>query len=97
MTRRATAQNNGSPSRSPSATKARVGEARTHFLTVTYWESEESIRVFAGDDLLKAKYYPEDQDYLLGFEPLVQHFFVAAIEKVVQGVAADQQQLGSID
>jgi heme-degrading monooxygenase HmoA len=52
----------------------------THFLTVTYWESEESIRAFAGDDLLKAKYYPEDQDYLLEFEPLVQHFVVAAIE-----------------
>jgi heme-degrading monooxygenase HmoA len=33
-----------------------------HFLTVTHWKSEQSIRAFAGDDLLKAKYYPEDQD-----------------------------------
>jgi heme-degrading monooxygenase HmoA len=55
----------------------------THFLTVTHWESEESIRAFAGNDLLKAKYYPEDQDYLLEFEPLVQHFVVAAIENAV--------------
>lgn len=50
----------------------------THFMTVTHWESEESIRAFAGDDLLQAKYYPEDQDYLSGLEPLVQHFVVAA-------------------
>lgn len=52
----------------------------THFLTVTHWESETCIRAFAGDDLLKAKYYPEDQDYLLEFEPLVEHYIVAAIE-----------------
>ena len=50
----------------------------THFMTVTHWESEESIRAFAGDDLLEAKYYPEDQDFLLEFEPRVQHFVVAA-------------------
>ena len=41
----------------------------THFLTVTHWQSEEAIRAFAGDDLLKAKYYPEDEDFLLEFEP----------------------------
>jgi len=52
----------------------------THFLTVTHWQSEEAIRAFAGDELLKAKYYPEDEDFLLEFEPLVQHYVVAAIE-----------------
>jgi heme-degrading monooxygenase HmoA len=52
----------------------------THFMTVTHWESEERIRAFAGDDLLRAKYYPEDQDFLLEFEPLVQHFVVAALD-----------------
>ena len=51
----------------------------SHFLTVTYWESEESIHAFAGDDLLRARYYPEDRDFL-EFEPKVQHFVVAAIE-----------------
>jgi heme-degrading monooxygenase HmoA len=55
----------------------------THFLTVTYWESEDCVRDFAGDDVLKAKYYPEDQDYLLEFEPLVQHYTVVAKEDVV--------------
>ncbi len=52
--------------------------AVTHFMTVTHWDSEDSIRAFAGDDVLKARYYPEDRDYLLEFEPLVQHFVVTA-------------------
>ena len=51
----------------------------THFVTVTRWESEESIRAFAGDDLLRARYYPEDRDFLLEFEPEVQHYVVAAL------------------
>ena len=50
----------------------------THFLTVTHWESEEAIRSFAGSDILKAKYYPEDRDFLLEFEPEVQHYEVVA-------------------
>ncbi len=52
--------------------------AVTHFLTVTRWTSEQDIEAFAGPDLLKAKYYPEDRDFLLEFEPEVQHFEVAA-------------------
>lgn len=50
----------------------------THFLTVTHWQSEDAIRAFAGDELLKAKYYPEDRRYLLEFEPVVQHYVVTA-------------------
>jgi heme-degrading monooxygenase HmoA len=47
-----------------------------HFLTLTFWESEDAIRQFAGDDISRAKYYPEDQDYLLEFEPNVTHYEV---------------------
>lgn len=50
----------------------------SHFLTVTHWTSEEAIRAFAGEDILKAKYYPEDAGFLLEFEPEVQHFDVVA-------------------
>jgi len=46
----------------------------THFLTVTHWQSEDAIRGFAGDDLLRAKYYEEDKDFLLEFEPTVAHY-----------------------
>lgn len=48
----------------------------THFVTLTFWESMEAIRGFAGDDVEIAKYYPEDQEFLLEFEPRVIHYEV---------------------
>ena len=45
----------------------------THFSTLTHWESLAAIAAFAGEDIARAKYYPEDVDYLLEFEPTVQH------------------------
>jgi heme-degrading monooxygenase HmoA len=48
----------------------------THFLTMTMWENMEAIRRFAGSDLEAAKYYPEDADFLLEFEPRVVHYEV---------------------
>lgn len=47
-----------------------------HFLLVTLWDSLEHIRAFAGDDLEKAHYYPEDEKYLLELEPRVLHYEV---------------------
>ena len=51
-------------------------EDAAHFQTLTFWTSEKAIRAFAGADVLKAKYYPEDSAFLLEFEPHVQHFEV---------------------
>ena len=48
----------------------------THFITVSHWVNEEAIRAFAGDELLKSKFYPEDTGYLLEFEPEVMHYEV---------------------
>ena len=45
-----------------------------HFCTLTHWDDLDSIRAFAGDDIERAKYYPEDEGFLLEFEPTVQHF-----------------------
>jgi heme-degrading monooxygenase HmoA len=42
-----------------------------HFWTVTKWDSIENIKKFAGEDFEKAKYYDEDANYLLEFEPNV--------------------------
>lgn len=56
----------------------------THFLTVTHWASENSIRAFAGNEPLRAKYYPEDKDFLLEFEELVQHYTITAHADAVQ-------------
>jgi len=48
----------------------------THFITLTFWEGMEPIRGFAGDDVEAAKYYEEDRDFLLEFEPNVVHYEV---------------------
>ena len=36
----------------------------------------EAIRAFAGDDVERARYYPEDREYLLQLEPRVAHYEV---------------------
>ena len=43
---------------------------------MTFWDRIESIRAFAGDDIEAAKYYPEDADFLLEYEPTVVHYEV---------------------
>ncbi|MEO1402090.1 MAG: antibiotic biosynthesis monooxygenase [Cyanobacteria bacterium J06635_1] len=48
----------------------------THFITLSKWESLAVIQGFAGQDIEVAKYYPEDQDFLLEFEPTVIHYEV---------------------
>ncbi|MNG34745.1 hypothetical protein D3C84_1213140 [compost metagenome] len=48
----------------------------THFITLTMWKTMDAIRAFAGQDVEKAKYYPEDADFLLEFEPEVVHYVV---------------------
>jgi heme-degrading monooxygenase HmoA len=54
----------------------RADGAVTHFVTMTFWESLDVIRGFAGEDIDIAKYYPEDRDFLLEFEPTVVHYDV---------------------
>jgi heme-degrading monooxygenase HmoA len=47
-----------------------------HYLLTTLWESWASIKAFAGEDVERARYYPEDTRYLLELEPTVTHFEV---------------------
>jgi heme-degrading monooxygenase HmoA len=44
-----------------------------HFLITTLWDSVDAIRQFAGDDYEVARYYDEDDDFLLEREPRVHH------------------------
>ena len=50
------------------------------FLTVSFWESWDAIRKFAGDEIDRPVYYPEDKEYLLEFEPKVVHYEVLVSE-----------------
>ena len=53
----------------------REGEI-VHVEMFTLWDDLDAIQRFAGDDLLKAKYYDFDPDFLLELEPAVTHFEV---------------------
>ncbi|HSD62460.1 MAG TPA: DinB family protein [Ignavibacteriaceae bacterium] len=46
----------------------------SHIFTVTQWDDIESIKKFAGEEFNKAKYYPEDEKYLLELEREVKHY-----------------------
>ena len=48
------------------------------FLLFSFWESIEAIQRFAGEDITKAVYYPEDERYLISMEPQVAHYEVLA-------------------
>lgn len=54
----------------------RQEEDVTHFITMTFWTDMDSIKGFAGNDPEVAKYYLEDKDFLLEFEPTVVHYEV---------------------
>ena len=51
---------------------------QTEFVFISLWESMEAIRRFAGDDVERARYYPEDREFLLHLEPTVTHHTVTA-------------------
>ena len=53
------------------------GADRVEFVTLSFWDSLEAIRGFAGDDIERAVLYPEDERYLLASEKAVVHYEVA--------------------
>jgi heme-degrading monooxygenase HmoA len=54
----------------------RIEGEHAHFLLISLWDSYDAIRKFAGDDLEKAHYYPEDDEFLLEKESNVYHYEV---------------------
>src|SRR5215210_4650112 len=54
----------------------KIEDERAHFLTVSFWESMSAIEGFAGSDPERARYYPGDEEFLLHFEPTVEHYEV---------------------
>ena len=54
----------------------RIEGNEAHFLLLSLWQSRDAIVKFAGPDMERARYYPEDKAYLLEFEPTVTHYEV---------------------
>lgn len=48
----------------------------THFFVLSIWRDMEAIKKFAGEDYERARYYPEDEKFLMELTPFVTHFEV---------------------
>ena len=51
---------------------------RTEFVTLSYWDSLDAVRAFAGDDVERAVFYPEDDRFLLERETRVLHYEIVS-------------------
>ena len=49
---------------------------RSEIVTFSLWDSRDSIRAFAGDDIDQAVFYPEDDHFLLERDLTVRHYDV---------------------
>ncbi len=54
-----------------------LDDGRTEIVTLSFWDSRDVIAGFAGDDISRAVFYPEDDRYLVDRETTVTHFEVA--------------------
>jgi heme-degrading monooxygenase HmoA len=54
----------------------RIVNDRAEFFLVSLWESEKAIRRFAGNDIDRAVFYPEDERFLIERDDHVSHYEV---------------------
>jgi heme-degrading monooxygenase HmoA len=52
------------------------GDGTTEVVTVSLWESRDAITGFAGENIDVARFYPDDDEYLIERDPTVTHFDV---------------------
>jgi heme-degrading monooxygenase HmoA len=65
-----------------------LGDGATEVSTMSWWDSMDSIRGFAGDEPERARYYPEDDAFLVERPEHVEHHLVEAGHVAVE-IAAD--------
>lgn len=51
-----------------------IDTERAEIVTLSWWENESSIKAFAGSNINRARYYPQDDRYLLTRPETVQHY-----------------------
>jgi heme-degrading monooxygenase HmoA len=59
----------------------RLDGERAEFVTIILWESLDAVRAFAGDEIERAVFYPEDERFLVDREWTVAHYEVFASEQ----------------
>ena len=55
----------------------RLGD-RTEFVTLTFWDSIDAVKAFAGEQYENAVFYPEDDRFLVDRELTSTHYEVVA-------------------
>ena len=56
-----------------------LDEKRAEIVTLSWWRDKRSIEAFAGTDIGRARYYPEDDRYLLTRPKDVHHYESTAL------------------
>jgi heme-degrading monooxygenase HmoA len=54
----------------------RIEGDRAEFIVLSLWDSLDAIKAFAGDDIEKAVFYPQDDDFLVEREWTCLHYEV---------------------
>jgi len=52
----------------------RLHDGKAEFVVLSLWNSLEAIKSFAGSEYERARYYAEDQRFLLRLDPYVTHY-----------------------
>jgi heme-degrading monooxygenase HmoA len=50
------------------------GEQLVEFQVISYWESLDSIKAYAGADIRRTRDLPRDKEYLVDMEPMVRNY-----------------------
>lgn len=61
-----------------------LDEHRSEIVTLSYWRSLDAISAFAGELVDTARYYPEDDKYLLTRPEWVAHYQATAVGTLEQ-------------
>jgi heme-degrading monooxygenase HmoA len=67
----------------------RLHEGKAEFVVISLWDSLEAIKSFAGHEYEKARYYAEDQPFLLRLDPHVTHYEVLVGSRAVRAEQAE--------
>lgn len=55
----------------------RLDGNEAEFGVMSFWDSLDDVKAFAGEDVDVARYFPDDDRFLLDFTPRLKHFEVA--------------------
>jgi heme-degrading monooxygenase HmoA len=72
-----------------------LGNGESEVTTLSWWESIDAISAFAGEDIDRARYYPEDDRFLLTRPDYVEHHRVVGGADLVERENPHPQGVGA--